>query len=241
MGINISTNSKRRKRKFAAILSGLVIGLAITLVSLEWNSKAEKAPTSGDTAPRIEVKEQVKAPPKQVKTITPTPPSTPPSNIESQAEIIQEIESNVEAESLIITATEKITPEESSQTDIQPAEVISPVEQEEELPEQHVFEFVEEMPQYPGGNGELTSFLNRNIRYPNVALENGIHGRVTVSFTINQDGSIVDVEVLRSIDPSLDKEAKRLVSSMPKWMPGRQRGKPVRVKFAVPVHFRLQQ
>ena len=117
-----------------------------------------------------------------------------------------------------------------------------PVEVEEEEPEeQAIFEVVEEMPQFPeGGQAGLMKYLSSNIKYPTIAQENGTQGRVTVQFVVNQDGSIVDVKVLRGVDPYLDKEAIRVISSMPKWIPGKQRGKPVRVKYTVPVMFRLQ-
>ena len=100
---------------------------------------------------------------------------------------------------------------------------------------------VEEMPEFPGGQAALMSFIAKSIKYPVVAQENGIQGRVTCSFVVNKDGSIVDAEVIRGIDPSLDKEALRVINTMPKWKPGKQRGKPVRVKFTVPINFRLNQ
>ena len=106
--------------------------------------------------------------------------------------------------------------------------------------EQQIFQVVEEMPEFPGGQGALLQFLAKSIKYPVIAQENGIQGRVTCSFVVNKDGSIVDAEVIRGVDPSLDKEAIRVINTMPKWSPGKQRGKPVRVKYTVPVTFRLQ-
>jgi protein TonB len=114
------------------------------------------------------------------------------------------------------------------------------VQEEEEESAQPIFTVVEEMPKFPGGETELLRFLVSSIKYPVIAQENGIQGRVTCSFVINRDGSVVDAEVMRGVDPSLDKEALRVVNTMPKWSPGKQRGKPVRVKFTVPVTFRLQ-
>lgn len=113
---------------------------------------------------------------------------------------------------------------------------------EEEIPEEEeIFEIVEETPQFPnGGMVGLMQYLGKNIKYPTVAQETGTQGRVTIQFVVNKDGSIVDVKVLRGVDPYLDKEAVRVVSSMPKWKPGKQRGKPVRCKFTVPVTFKLQ-
>lgn len=103
-----------------------------------------------------------------------------------------------------------------------------------------VFDVVEEMPSFPGGQGALMSYLNSNVKYPVVAQENGVQGRVIISFVVERDGSISDVKVARSVDPSLDREAQRVVKSMPRWTPGKQNGQTVRVKYTVPVVFRLQ-
>ena len=103
-----------------------------------------------------------------------------------------------------------------------------------------VFDVVEEMPSFPGGSAALMSYLNSNTKYPVVAQENGVQGRVTISFVVERDGSISDVKVARSVDPSLDREAQRVVKSMPRWTPGKQNGQTVRVKYTVPVVFRLQ-
>ena len=104
-----------------------------------------------------------------------------------------------------------------------------------------VFMVAEQMPEFPnGGMAGLMQYLSKNIKYPTIAQENGTQGRVTVQFVVNKDGSIVDAKVLRGVDPYLDKEAVRVIMGMPKWKPGMQRGKPVRVKYTVPVMFRLQ-
>ncbi len=103
-----------------------------------------------------------------------------------------------------------------------------------------VFDVVEEMPSFPGGQAALMSFLSSNIKYPVVAQENGVQGRVIVGFVVERDGSITDVKVMRSVDPSLDREAQRVVRAMPRWKPGKQNGSAVRVKYTVPVVFRLQ-
>ena len=103
-----------------------------------------------------------------------------------------------------------------------------------------VFTVVEVMPEYPGGQGELLKYLAKSVKYPVIAQENGIQGRVTASFIVEKDGSIRDIEVMRGVDPSLDKEAIRVLSGMPNWTPGKQRGQNVAVKYTVPVTFRLQ-
>ncbi len=106
--------------------------------------------------------------------------------------------------------------------------------------EHKVFEVVEQMPSFPGGEAALTAFLSSNTKYPEIALENNIQGRVVVKFIVEKNGSITDVHVVKSVDPSLDKEAVRVVKSMPKWTPGKQNGQAVRVQYMVPVTFKLQ-
>ncbi len=106
--------------------------------------------------------------------------------------------------------------------------------------ETKVFDVVEQMPSFPGGQSALFQWLSSNIKYPVVAEENGVQGRVIVTFVVERDGSITDVKVVKSVDPSLDKEAVRVTKSMPKWIPGKQNGSAVRVKYTLPVTFRLQ-
>ena len=119
-------------------------------------------------------------------------------------------------------------------------EVIAQPEPPKHEEESKVFDIVEQMPSFPGGPAALMKFLSENIKYPVVAQENGVQGRVVVAFVVERDGSITDVHIARGVDPSLDKEAVRVVKSMPKWTPGKQNGSAVRVKFNVPVAFRLQ-
>lgn len=134
-----------------------------------------------------------------------------------------DVEGNDEENGEVLKATETIAQPEPPKEDVQ-----------------KVFDVVEEMPSFPGGNGALMQWLNENVKYPVVAQENGVQGRVIVSFVVERDGSITDVQVVRSVDPALDKEATRAVKAMPKWIPGKQNGQAVRVKYNVPVLFRLQ-
>ncbi len=106
--------------------------------------------------------------------------------------------------------------------------------------ENKVFDVVEQMPSFPGGMPALMKWLSDNMKYPPIAAENGVQGRVIVQFVVEKDGSVTDVHVARSVDPSLDKEAVRVVKVMPKWIPGKQNGSAVRVKYTVPVLFKLQ-
>lgn len=102
-----------------------------------------------------------------------------------------------------------------------------------------VFDVVEVMPQFPGGQIAMLQYLMKNIKYPEQAVKEGIQGRVTVRFIVEKDGSISDVKPVLSVHPLLNKEAVRVVESMPKWTPGKQNGKPVRVRFNLPVMFKL--
>jgi TonB family protein len=105
---------------------------------------------------------------------------------------------------------------------------------------EQVYDVVEQMPSFPGGQSALFQFLSQNIHYPEVCEENGIQGRVICDFIVEADGSISDVQVKKMVDHSLDREAVRVIKSMPKWNPGKDKGKPVRVRYTVPVTFRLQ-
>lgn len=119
-------------------------------------------------------------------------------------------------------------------------EEIAPPEPPKHVEDNKIFEVVEQNPTFPGGTAALMSWLSQNIKYPVIAAENGVKGRVIVQFVVEKDGSITDVVVAKSVDPSLDKEATRVIKNMPHWIPGRQNGSPVRVRFTVPVTFTLQ-
>lgn len=119
-------------------------------------------------------------------------------------------------------------------------EVIAEPEPPKHEEENKVFDIVEQQPMFPGGPAALMKYLSEHTKYPVVAQENGVQGRVTVQFVVEKDGSVSDVHVLRGVDPSLDKEAVRVVKSLPRWTPGKQNGITVRVNYRVPVLFRLQ-
>ena len=147
---------------------------------------------------------------------------------------------NVVEEDVDLQQQDIVTSEDNQKAAQTQTYVAPKVVEEEEESSQPIFTVVETMPQFPGGDAALLQFLAKSIKYPVIAQENGIQGRVICAFVVNRDGSIVDAEVLRGVDPSLDKEALRVINTMPKWSPGKQRGKPVRVKYTVPITFRLQ-
>ena len=134
------------------------------------------------------------------------------------------VEGNDEVGGEVLKAKEEIAP---------PPEPEKPKEEDTK-----VFDVVEQMPSFPGGN--VMAWLSQNLKYPVIAAENGVQGRVVVQFVVEKDGSVSDVHAVKKVDPSLDKEAERVVKSMPKWIPGKQNGSPVRVKYTLPVTFKLQ-
>lgn len=124
------------------------------------------------------------------------------------------------------------------QEEVKPVEMPNGMKVEKQ--EKDTYDVVEQMPQFPGGPAALMQFLSQNIRYPETAYKAGDQGRVIVKFIVEKDGSISDAQTVKSVSPELDAEALRVINSMPNWMPGMQNGEPVRVKYVVPVTFRLQ-
>ena len=142
------------------------------------------------------------------------------------------VEDDVETEDLNINA-------EVEQNEVI-EEYVAPEVVEEEVVEQEIFQIVEEMPAFPGGEAKLMEYVGKNIKYPQIARETGIQGRVFIGFVVEPDGSVSNVKLLRGIGGGCDEEAMRVVKSMPKWKPGKQRGKAVRVSYQIPVFFKLQ-
>jgi protein TonB len=232
MELKKSPKADLEKGKGLSLLMGVVVGLAVLFVGFEWGTKDFKVST-GDGISDIIAEEEIEITKQDEE--PPPPPPPPPAPV--VAEVLNIVEDDAKVEDADLMSTEDDANAAQTQTYVPPAAVDT---KEEEADENQIFVIVETMPEFPGGQAELMSYLSKSIKYPVVAQENGIFGRVTCSFTINKDGSIVDAEVLRGVDPSLDKEALRVINAMPKWKPGLQRGKPVRVKYNLPVNFRLQ-
>lgn len=209
------------------LLVGYVIVLALMFVAFEWTQRDVKVAT--DTGVVDVVFEEEIIPITQQEEIKAPPPPEAPS----VAEVLNIVEDNSDVQETAIASTEEN--HEAVEVKYVPVAV-----EEEEPEEETIFQVVEVMPEFPGGMAECLKFLGKNIKYPTIAQENGVQGRVIVQFVVNRDGSIVDPVVVRSVDPYLDKEALRVIKSMPKWKPGQQRGKAVRVKYTVPVTFKLQ-
>ncbi|MGL4291968.1 MAG: energy transducer TonB [Bacteroidales bacterium] len=227
MEIKKNPKADLENRKLTFILIGLTTILAALFVAFEWTSgDVVKHDMTGVSEGLFE--EEIIPP--TIQEATPPPPPPPAPVVE---EIINIVEDDKQIEEVEIQSSE------DNQNVAQ--EIISmpaPVEEEEVTNE--IFTVVEDMPMFPGGESALLGYIGKSVKYPVIAQENGIQGRVIVSFVIERDGSVADAVVVRGVDPSLDKEAIRVVKSMPKWTPGKQRGKPVRVKYTLPVTFRLQ-
>ena len=242
-----ANSTKRHNLAMLAVLVIALIGFTIpTLVKLA-TPKQKEVMTEVTTLSKLAEPEIKQEEMKRVEPVTPPPPALK-SSIKFTAPVIKkdeevhednEIKSQEELTStkVAISIADVKGNDEANGKDI--ADLKQVVTQAEPEPEK-VFDMVEQMPTFPGGQQELMSYLGKNIKYPTIAQENGTQGRVIIQFVVERDGSITDVRVARGVDPYLDKEAVRVVKSMPKWIPGKQNGKAVRVKFTVPVMFRLQ-
>ena len=216
-------NLENKKLMFMQI--GMIISLIIAWLAFEHKSYNKLAIDPSLINREVVVDEEMVEITKQEEQ-KPQPVEMPKQT--TQLEIVQD---DVEVEDIEINA-------EVEQNEV--IEEYVPVEvEEEEVVEQEIFQIVEEMPAYPGGEGKLYEYLGKNIKYPQIARESGIQGRVFVNFVVEPDGSVSNVKVLRGIGGGCDEEAIRVIKSMPKWKPGKQRGKAVRVQYTIPVVFKL--
>lgn len=204
---------------------GLIIALAAILLAFEWKSFDKTVEGFGERIVDDIPEEIIPITEQKVK----PPPPPPPKKVVQ----INIVEDDVEVEEDLL-----IDVEADDETEM---EEYIPIEIEEEVVEEApIFTVVESMPEFKGGGAELYKYLGSNIKYPVMAKESGIQGKVYVTFVVERDGSVTDVKLLRGIGGGCDEEAIRVVASMPKWKPGKQRGKPVRVQYNLPVRFTLQ-
>lgn len=223
MELKKSKNADLRNKQGLFFQVGMLVALALVFVSFQW-SVEEKGTNMTFENQTFEYDEElilITRPEKQEEKIAPKP----------QAEIL-----------LII---DELNPIDGDDIDIDVSasedtrvETIY-MEPEIEVEENKIFAIVEDMPIFPGGDKALFAYFGRNIKYPKIAKENGIQGRVFIAFVINKKGEVVNVQIVRGVDPSLDGEALRVVRSLPNWTPGKQLNKAVNVSFNVPISFRL--
>ena len=230
MEVKKSPKADLENKKASNLLIGVILTLSVLFIGFEWSEREVKVVTESGITEIVFEEEMIpiteQEPPKQA----PPPPEAP-----KMEEIIEIAENDADIEETTIDASDDI----QAAVDIKGYGAAVEVE-EEEVEEEQIFQVVEEMPEFPGGQAECMKWLGKNMKYPQISQENGVQGRVIVQFVVNSDGSIVDAQVVRGVDPYLDKEALRVIGLMPKWKPGKQRGKAVRVKFTLPVMFRLQ-
>lgn len=223
-----SPKANLERHRGTYILMGLVLGVSILFFAFEWSTETRKLDET------VLVQDVLAEEEIEITRRDPTPPPPPPPPEPETPEIIEVVEEKVDTKMEI--KSEDDQSQRQTEVYIPPP---PPKPKQEEVTEE-IFVVVEEQPEFPGGNAAMMKFLSDNIRYPVIAQENGISGRVICNFVVERDGSITDVQVVRGVDPSLDREAIRVIQQMPRWKPGKQRGSAVRVRFTLPVVFRLQ-
>lgn len=228
MEIKKAPQADLEKGKTLSLLLGLVVAISLVFVGLNWTSrisekKIEEADSDFNREDVMLVKDEM-------------PEETPPepevqTPVAQLPEEIKIVDNSVKVETKFVSIDEnKPLPP--------PAPVVAAPEPEAE---EQIFEVVEKQAEYPGGQKAMLEYLGKNVEYPIIAQENGIHGKVYIEFVVEKDGTPTQFKVLKGIDPALDKEALRVAMTMKKWIPGEQQGKKVRSKFRLPVTFRLNQ
>ena len=229
MELKKSKKADLEKRKGMFVEIGLVVTLAIVLVAFEW-TQGEKKDDGTDVVQDIQFEDEMM----QI-TRRDEPKPEPKPEQPKVAEVLDIVDDDVQIEDDF-----DFDMEATSDTEYDFTSMMG--DDEENIQEEEVFYIVEDMPTFNGGDPatEFRKYIASNLKYPEIAAENGISGRVIVQFAVNKTGQVVDAVVVRSIDPALDKEAIRVVMASPKWTPGKQRGKAVKVLFTFPINFVLQ-
>ena len=229
MELKKSKKADLEKRKGMFLEIGLVVALSVILVAFEW-TKGEGKDDNSETVQEIQFEDEMM----QI-TRREEPKPEPKPEQPKVAEVLDIVDDDVEIEDDFDFDMEATDDTEYDFTSMMG-------DDEEEIDEEEVFYIVEDMPIFNGGDPatEFRKYIAQNLRYPEIAAENGISGRVIIQFAVNRVGQVVNANVVRSVDPALDKEAKRVVMSSPKWTPGRQRGRSVTVMFTFPINFVLQ-
>ena len=229
MEIKKSEKASLENKKLLFVEIGLVVSLAITLFAFEWTSTETETALLEDNT-EVLIEEEI------ISTQMDTPPPPPAApKIPVLSDQIDIVDDEIEIEDDMF-----MNLEDDARLGV---EIMDYVEVEEEVVEEEAipFQLVEEKPSFQGGDAnQFSKWVNSRLVYPEIAKENGVQGRVTLQFTVEKDGSVTKVKVLRGVDPSLDKEAVRVVSMSPKWSPGKQRDRAVPVTYTFPVVFQLR-
>ncbi len=227
MEIKKSPKADLESKKSTFVLIGLVVTLFVIWRVFEYKSYDKQVVDNLQTAVEVIEEEMVEI----TKQEQPKPQPPAPKPQVTQIEVVdneEEIEDEIEIDA-------EVSQDEVIEEYFAPAEI-----EEEEIVEAEIFKVVEEMPEFPGGAAKMMEYIQKNMKYPLMARESDIQGRVFVNFVVEPDGSISNVTVMRGIGGGCDEEALRVVNSMPKWKPGKQRGSAVRCSFTVPIIFKLQ-
>ena len=238
MSAYMTANDELRSQKSTNILIGLVLAFASLFVAFEFTQREVKAVEDNDKIYDFKMEEDMIPITQQQEMVAP-PPAVAPTVME----FINEVEDDTELPEEEVETTEEVNQAitavvgTGAPSAVVPTGPVGPVVEVDD--DERIYEVVEENAQFPGGDEACMKWLAEHLKYPSVCQEQGVQGRVFVSFVVNKDGSIVDVEIKRSPDPNLSKEAERVVKSMPKWKPARQGNRTVRSRFNLPVMFRL--
>ncbi len=227
MEVKKSASASLENKSYDFLLMGLVVALGFLFIFFEWTTTDVKKIETGDAQAIFEEEEMMEV--TVQKDVPPPPPAAvaPPPVVAPEIKVV---ENTVETKDIEIKSSEETGEAvEAAPIDNGP----------EEVEEEEIFMRVEKAPSFPGGQKAMMEYLMKNIKYPAACQEAGIQGRVIVSFVVNKDGTIQNVEVIRGVHEKLDAEAVRVVKSMPAWSPGEQQGRKVRSKFQLPVFFRL--
>ena len=231
MEVKKSPKASLENKKFLFTEIGLVVALGILYGAFEWSTKEADVAMLADNT-QVQIEDEMIA----IQNETPPPPPEAPK-IPILSDQIDIIDDNIKLDDDLFINLEDDANLGVEIMDYKEVEVVEEVVEEEAIP----FQLVEEKPSFNGGDAnEFSKWVNSKLVYPEIAKENGVQGRVTLSFTVEKDGSVTNVRVLRGVDPSLDEEAIRVVKSSPKWKPGKQRDRAVKVTYTFPVIFQLR-
>ena len=231
MEVKKSPKASLENKRFLFTEIGFVIALLAVLFAFDYSSKEKKVATLETETAAVEVEDVI-----PITQETPPPPEAAPK-IPILSDQIDVVDDNIKIDDNMFQNLE-----DDANSGVEIMDYIESAPEEETIEEEAIpFQLVEEKPSFNGGDAnEFSKWVNSRLVYPEIAKENGVQGRVTLQFTVNADGSVSNVKVLRGVDSSLDKEAVRVVSSSPKWKPGKQRDRAVKVTYTLPVIFQLR-
>ena len=231
MEVKKSEKANLENKKLLFLEIGLIISLAVVYFAFEWTTKEKQTVEAfEETQVIVETEEMV-----PITQETPPPPPSAPS-IPVLSDQIDIVDDEIQVDDDLF-----MNLEDQADLAVDVKDYVAEVEEEVVEDDAIPFMLVEEKPSFMGGDANAFSkWVNERLEYPEIAKENGVQGRVTLQFTVNTDGSVSNVKVLRGVDPSLDNEAVRVVSMSPKWTPGKQRDRAVKVTYTFPVIFQLR-